>query len=67
MNIYPMLSGVEFTFTNDKRQFHLWKYFAFLWENAAKVLHFTLFSGLRRALAAICQIKFHTIEVRCGI
>jgi len=67
MNIYPMLSGVEFTFTNDKRQFHLWKYFAFLRENAAKSRHFTLILGLRRAWTAICQIKFHTLVVRCGI
>ena len=62
-----MLSGVEFTFTNDKRQFHLWEYFAFLRENSGKSPHITLISGLRRAWTAICQIKFHTREVRCGI
>ncbi len=49
MNIYQMLSGVGFAFTNDKRQFHLRKYFAFLREYGAKSPHFSLISGLRMA------------------
>lgn len=49
------LSGVEFTFTKSKRQFHLWEFFAFFPISCLMLLILTHSTPLKREFPHICK------------
>ena len=49
------LSGVEFTFTKSKRQFHLWEFFAFFPISCLMLLILTHSTPLKREFPHTCK------------